>query len=379
VRREHSEPRPGWQQIIESQGMGFHRTSHPAHVARPYWDESVHYTFTMDEVLRVEEAVEELQGMCLEAADWVVKKGRYDLLGLPEHLAPGIEASWKRRDPHVYGRFDLRYDGVNPPKMLEYNADTPTCLVESSIIQWYWKEDLFPADDQWNSLHERLVDRWKEIPIRPGPVHFAWTEEDDSGEEYMTAAYMQETAEQAGRLCIGITMQDIGWDGHDFRDNDLNEIKTLWKLYPWEWIVTEEFGAYRDETDWVEPMWKMLLSNKGLLAVLWELFPNHPNLLRAYVGTPGNMKSHIKKPLLGREGESMEIVAPGFQQATEGTYGVEGFVYQEFLPLPEFEGQHPVIGAWMVGDESAGIGIRETPGLITDTTSSFIPHRILLS
>ncbi|GAB3678530.1 glutathionylspermidine synthase family protein [Actinocorallia lasiicapitis] len=376
MRRQRSEPRTGWEQLIEAQGLAYHRTSHPENLTRPYWDESVHYTFEMDEVLRLEETVEELHRMCMEAAAYIVKSGRYDVLGIPDRIVPAIEASWRRRDPHVHGRFDLRYDGVAPPKLLEYNADTPTSLVETSIIQWFWKEDVFPADDQWNSLHERLVDRWKALPLRQGPVHFAWTEDDESGEEFMTAAYMKETAEQAGRLGVGITMQDIGWDGHDFRDNALNEIKTLWKLYPWEWIVAEEFGAHIDETDWVEPMWKMLLSNKGLLVVLWELFPNHPNLLRAYLDTPGNMKSYIKKPLLGREGAAMEIVTPGFRQATEGRYGAEGHVFQEFQALPDFDGQHPVIGAWVVGEEAAGIGIRETSGLITDDTSSFVPHRI---
>jgi glutathionylspermidine synthase len=385
VRRERSVPRAGWEKTIEEQGLAFHRTSHPAHLTRPYWDESVHYVFEMDEVLALEKVVEELHRMCLQAVDHVVTTGRYHVLGLPDWLAAPIEASWRRRDPYLYGRFDLRYDGDGPPKLLEYNADTPTCLVEGSVVQWFWKEALFPTDDQWNSVHEALIARWEEIAPRlaPGPVHFAWPGADESGEDYMTIAYIQETAEQAGLQGVSIAMEDVGWHSEASRFVDLQEreITTISKLYPWEWIVTEGFGRHVPvaPTAWIEPMWKMLLSNKGLLVLLWELFPGHPNLLPAYLNTPGNLTSYIQKPLLGREGNNMRIVTPeGPRVQTGGGYGAEGFVFQEFMALPDFDGEYPVLGTWVVGDESVGLGIRETTALITDDTSSFVPHRIHL-
>jgi glutathionylspermidine synthase len=378
VRRERGAPREHWDDIVESQGLAYHRTSHPAHLSRPYWDESVHYVFDLAEVLALEEVVEELHRMCLAAVEHVVSTGRYDVFGIPPWVRPLIEASWRRRDPHLYGRFDLWYDGTGPARLLEYNADTPTALVESSIVQWHWLQDVHPGDDQWNSVHERLVDRWKEISPA-APVHFAWTTEDETGEEVMTIAYLQETAEQAGVPGIAIAMEDIGWHADHGRFVDLDEahITTLCKLYPWEWIVGEAFGRHVARAAWIEPIWKMLLSNKALLVVLWELYPGHPNLLPTLLGTPGSLTSYVQKPLLGREGASMRIVTPdGVQTTTTGEYGAEGFVFQELCPLPDFDGEHPVLGAWVVGDESAGLGIRETSGLITDDTSSFVPHRI---
>ncbi|GLZ11095.1 glutathionylspermidine synthase [Actinomadura sp. NBRC 104425] len=385
MRRVRSAPRPDWTTRIEAQGLAFHRTAHPEHLSRPYWDESVHYVFEMDEVLALEEVVEELHRMCLQVVEHVVKTGRYHVLGIPEWVAPLIEESWRRRDPHLYGRFDLWYDGTGPAKLLEYNADTPTSLVESSIIQWYWLQDVHPDDDQWNSIHERLVDRWKAMApaFGKGPLHFAWTNGDETGEEVMTIAYMQETAEEAGLPGVAIAMEDIGWDPRRerFVDLDDEEIRTLCKLYPWEWIVAEPFGRHVADapTAWIEPIWKMVLSNKALLVLLWELFPGHPNLLPAYLNTPSDLTAYVKKPLLGREGASMSIVTPdGTEQHTGGQYGREGFVFQEFCPLPEFDGYRPVLGAWVVEDESAGLGIRETAGLITDDTSSFVPHRIPL-
>ncbi|GAA1097281.1 glutathionylspermidine synthase family protein [Nocardiopsis composta] len=385
IRSSGNPVRPGWPDIVERQGLGFHVSVHPEHLTRPYWDESVHYEFTMAEVLALEETVEELHRMCLAAVEHVVAEERYADFGIPEWAAPFIRGSWKRADPYLYGRFDLHYDGSGPARMLEYNADTPTCLVEAAVAQWHWMQDVHPGLDQWNSVHERLVDRWAEIGPRLGGglVHFAWTNEDETGEEALTTAYIQETAAQAGLPVREVALEDIGWDQRRQAFVDLQEapLGAAFKLYPWEWLVKDRFGPLvlqnLDRVPWVEPIWKMVLSNKALLAVLWELYPGHPNLLPAYLGDPGPLDSYIAKPLLGREGASMSIVTPGGElERRPGGYGAEGYVYQEFLALPEFEGQRPVLGTWVVGDGSAGLGIRETSNLITDDTSSFVPHVI---
>lgn len=379
MRRETGAPRDGWEKIIEGHGLAYHRAAHPAGMLRPYWDESVHYVFSMDEVLAIEAQVEELHQMCLATVEHVVTQGRFREFAIPEWAWQDIARSWERRDPHLYGRFDLRYDGTGPAKLLEYNADTPTSLLESSVVQWFWLQDTHPDDDQWNSLHERLIDRWRELALPPGPTHFAWTNMDETGEEAMTVAYLQETAEQAGRAAIAIAMEDIGWDSINrrFVDVDQQMIRSVFKLYPWEWMLADSFGqqAVRHGT-WIEPLWKALLSNKALLALLWELYPDHPSLLPAYLDGPRELTSYIAKPLLGREGASMRIVTPTETVSTPGSYGAEGYVYQGFEALPLFDGERPVLGAWMVADESAGLGIRETTGLITDDTSSFVPHRI---
>ena len=165
---------------------------------------------------------------------------------------------------------------------------------------------------------------------------------------------------------------------------DNEEITTLFKLSPWEWLVQDPFGTNLLKTVQegrirvIEPVWKMLLSNKGLLAVLWEMYPHHPYLTEAHFDrrqfTPGTKV--VAKPLLGREGANIQIVAPGYETATGGVYGDEGFVYQMFDPLPEFDGFRPCTSAWLAGDTAAGLGIRETAGLITDDGAAFVPHRI---
>ena len=385
MRRRTSERRPDWKAKIEQLGLVFGTPArNPDGSPRPYWDEGVHYEFGLDEVLALEADVELLQAMCLEAVDHVVTTERYQQFAIPEWAWPHVAESWKRHDPHLYGRFDLRYDGSGPAKLLEYNADTPTSLLEASLVQWYWLTECHEGDDQWNSVHEQLVDRWREIRSRlpGGPVHFTWSAAEPTGEDHLTAAYLQETAAEAGVDTVGLPIEQIGWDGVLERFVDLEEapMRTVVKNYPWEWLVVDDFGAHAldqlPRTQWIEPLWKMLLSNKVLLAVLWEMYPGHPNLLPAFADHPGPLTEYVRKPKLGREGNNISVVTPQWRAEVGGVYGEEGYVYQAFDPLPDFDGMRPALGAWVVGDSAAGLGIRETHGLITDDGAAFVPHRI---
>jgi glutathionylspermidine synthase len=215
LERHRGAPRPGWEKIVEGQGMVYGIPGRGQGGApRPYWDESVHYTFSMDEVLSLEADVEVVHSMCLEAVEHVVTAERFRDFAIPEYAWEAVAASWRRSDPHVYGRFDLRYDGGGPAKLLEYNADTPTTLLEASILQWHWLQDVFPDDDQWNSLHEKLVERWGEIRggLPGDDVYFTWSRGDPTGEDHVTVGYLQETAAEAGMDTVGLAIEDIGWD-----------------------------------------------------------------------------------------------------------------------------------------------------------------------
>ncbi|MFC9729225.1 glutathionylspermidine synthase family protein [Streptomyces roseolus] len=393
MERHTIEPRPGWQEIVEEQGLVYPLTRYPDGSLRPYWDESAYYSFTLPEVEALEEVVEELHAMCLAAAAHIVERNRFPDLGITDpKVAERVAESWRRRSelPSLYARFDLVYDGTGPAKMLEYNADTPTSLVEAASPQWFWMEDRFPGADQWNSLHERLVDAWKrQAPLLPpGPVHFAHSETDELGEDLMTVAYLRETAEQAGLATEALSVERIGWDrlSRRFVDEKLRFIRSCFKLYPWEWLVTDPFGKHvlstldnggsTGTTCWIEPAWKMLLSNKALLAVLWELYPGHPNLLPAYLDGPRELAATTgwaAKPLLGREGAGVTLHEPGSEVAVRD----EPCCYQGLAPLPDFDGNRTLLGAWVVEDEAAGLGIRESVGPVTDEYARFLPHVIL--
>jgi len=160
---------------------------------------------------------------------------------------------------------------------------------------------------------------------------------------------------------------------------DLNneKIKTCFKLYPWEWMWQDDFGRYLPQRPvrFIEPAWKMLLSNKGLLPVLWELFPSHPNLLPCFDSPEPLGGWFVKKPKLSREGCNVTLLENGRTvQTTGGDYGEEGFVYQAIAPVSDFAGNHPVLGVWIIAHEAAGLGIREDVSRITGNLSRFVPH-----
>lgn len=369
MQRLPSPPRPFWQRRVEEAGLLWH--SGP----RPYWNEGAFYEFSAQEVDLLEAVTNDLAKMTIQAAQYVINARLYERLAIPHQAIPLIERSWQTEPPSLYGRFDLAYDGERPPKLLEYNADTPTSLLEAAVVQWHWLEDVFPRRDQFNSLHPRLVDRWRALaPSLPGErVHFCSTDDVEDG---MTVTYLLETAQQAGLGTSISPIDEIGWDGEAFVDSREEPLTAIFKLYPWEWMVREEFGKFIETAGaiWIEPAWKMLLSNKGILPVLWQLYPGHPNLLEAHFDFPAELEYWARKPLLGREGANVALHSPGGDWSTDGAYGGEGFVFQDLARLKDFDGTFPVIGSWLVGDEASGIGIRESSTPITTNTSQFVPH-----
>lgn len=384
MKRVLSTPRPDWREKIEAQGLIFSTSINPDGKTTEYWNEGAFYEFELDEVEMLENVTEELHRMCIEAAKFLAK-GSFGDLGIGRPALKMAAASLERGDFDVYGRFDFAYDGVNPPKMLEYNADTPTGLIEAALAQWNWLEETMPEMDQWNSIHEALVKRWAQLrgTAETTPMlHVTHAEVEGSGEDWMTAAYIMDTANKGGWDVQGINISDIGWnsESNEFCDLDERKIEHIFKLYPWEQLMAEEFGAnareYPTSTQWVEPAWKMLLSTKALLAALWHLYPGHPNLLPTYMDSPRHMTEWVAKPLHGREGDNIRINAGDIQIEQPGDYGAEGWVYQAWHPLADFDGNRPVLGSWTVGGESVGVGIRESDGPVTDYYCRFVPNVI---
>jgi len=371
MRREQRVPRPDWPQKAEALGFHFHS------IDGVYWDERACYRFSAAEIDTLELATGELQTRCIEAVERVIGKRDYARFAIPEAFHALIERSWNDDDKSLYGRFDLSWDGRGEPKMLEYNADTPTALLEASVVQCYWLKDVLPEADQFNSIHEKLIERWKDMRGQlPASARVHFTGDADSPEDQGNLDYLRDTAIQAGLEALAIGIADIGWDGARFVDLEGRPINALFKLYPWEWMAREDFGAHllAGTMKVIEPPWKMLLSNKAILPVLWEMFPEHPNLLAASF-EPGRFKTDfVKKPLYSREGANVSITSGGRTVEAPGEYGEEGFIWQAYHELPRFDRAYTVIGSWIIGEEPAGIGIREDASPITRNSSRFVPH-----
>ena len=412
--------RDDWRDTAETSGFDFHTID-----GERYWDERGYYAFTLEEIERqIEAPTGEIDAMCLELVGKVV--GSEDYLGrlkIPESFWPLIAQSWERDEGSLYGRLDLSFDGHGPAKLLEYNADTPTSIFEAAVFQWGWLEQsierrIIPKHaDQFNSIHERLIEAWKKLsaahdadpqgrvsakgepvfrtshapddkPGRTGDralVHLHLTGTTENSEDFGTLAYLEDTAIQAGLATTLIDIEDIGWrDEGGFVDLDNRDITLAFKLYPWEWMFRDAFGARLAEalTRWIEPPWKAVLSNKGILPLLWEMFPGHPNLLPAYfeddARAEGLGASYVRKPIYSREGANVALVSGGVALAQqEGPYGGEGFIRQAFAPLRNFSDQYPVLGSWLVDHTPCGLSIREDESPITGNNSRFLPHAIL--
>jgi glutathionylspermidine synthase len=355
--------------------IGFRYHDERSSDGQPYWREGVAYEFTLAEVEAVEAATEELHSLCLALVDDVVTSGDYpNEFGLGDAAKALIERSWKERRAAVYGRFDLLFESTDRIKLYEYNADTPTALLEAAVAQWLWVEEApVPNHDQFNSIHEKLVERWRQVLRNPGDVLYLFGMKNGWAEDWGNISYMAEVAMQAGWQVTVDDIDNVGYDGEGFVDLEENPIGYAFKLYPWEWMMEEEFGVFvaASATQWFEPPWKLLLSNKAILPLLWAKNPNHPNLLPAFFEETNGF---VKKPTLGREGANVYRrgwLMEGSHFATE--YDTT-YVYQEYAPPPEFDGHHPVIGSWVIGNQAAGMGIREDRTLISGNGSHFVPH-----
>lgn len=431
MQRVSIRPRPDWRARMEALGFDFHTIPTAEDPSGIYWDESAYWLFSEAEIDLLDDASVELHRMCLAAAEHIIDEKLYPLLNIPPAAIPAIEASWGRHkrgeEFSLYGRFDLAYGGPDHgdglPKLLEYNADTPTGLYEAAVAQWAWLEEVFPEGDQFNSIHEGLVEAWQSLlradhrltdqagrldGAASSALHLtcAMPHKEDEG----TLRYLQDTATEAGLATKSVALSDIGlteeaspWDRSTrfvFTDLEDQDISSLFKLTPWEWLMADDFGAKlldlvaKDQIRVVEPAWKMLLSNKGLLAVLWKMYPGHPYLVEAHFDrrafAPGTRV--VAKPLLGREGANISVATLGAdgmpvggpELETSGPYGAEGYVYQAWSPVAcarvageggVMRDHHAVIGSWMVGDQCRGIGIREDSTAVTRDTSRFVPHR----
>lgn len=380
-------PRPDWQAIAEAQGFVFHHVD-----GAIYWDESACWQFTLEQIEdEIEDPTTELYAMCLALVDDACADQQImEQLAIPQPMWDPIATSWRRGDGSLYGRFDFAFDGRGPAKLLEFNADTPTSVYETAFFQWRWLEDMIelgelpPYTDQFNRLHEALIERFVQL-LTPGSLcHFSAVE--SHIEDRATVAYFEDVAGQAGLETGFVDIAAIGIDEDgEFIDPDGYRIGALFKLYPWEDMLREEAAARigASSTVFIEPLWKAILSNKAILPLLWQRHEGHRNLLPAFfAGTDAARalaaKAHVVKPFFSREGADIALFdGERRYSGPQGGYGQEGAIVQAYAPIAQSGGNHAVLGSWVVGDDPAGLSVREDTGPITRDLARFVPHIIL--
>lgn len=388
MRRVEVTPRENPYLQMEAQGFTWHHN---------YWREGACYEFSNREVDEIEAATNGLWGMCMDLVyDVIGDEALLTKIGVPQdpNVRDILRSSWENDHETLIGRFDFAWDGQTV-RMFEFNADTPTSLLEAAVIQWAWFEEVYGKKDgfdQYNTLHEKLVEAWKKVapysrvwgskPI----IHFAHM---DDAEDGGTVGYLRDTASQAGYdNTPPLWVEELGFEKDTtLRGADGEVISHLFKLYPWENFFEDIKGnaSYLQamkKVRCIEPAWKMILSSKGILPLLWERHPGHPNLLESYFlgeGVGHKLKNYVTKPLFSREGANVQIHAPSLGhilEETPGGYSDHPKVVQEFFPVLPYNGFYPTLGSWLINGEACGMGIRESVDLVAGNRSCFVPHII---
>lgn len=381
-------PRQGWQERLCSLGVDFYEVSG----AHPYWTEHQYFQISRREVDQIDSVSERLHRMAMEAVAYVFQHDLLSLFGLPEKHHDLLRHSWKTDTTYLYGRFDFAWDGLQAPKLLEYNAQTPTSLFEASVAAWDWlKQNVengsLPSHaDQFNLLDEQLIVQFNLLKTTKKPqslvLHFAC--DDTSTEDLRTVTYLAACADEAGweSVIVDINAIQLTVD-EQFADHNSKVIHNLFSLYPYEFALLDEYSDYiaGSGCTFIEPLWKVLLSSKALLPILWQLYPEHENLLESYFSDDPRAKkltNKVTKPIFSREGANIAIELEGKQvEGTSGQYGQEGFITQQYAPLASFNNKRCVIGSWLIGQVASGISFRESDTLITNDVARFVPHLIL--
>ncbi|WP_394909257.1 glutathionylspermidine synthase family protein [uncultured Helicobacter sp.] len=375
-------------QTLEEIGLGWHTDlDSSTYIA----DEVV--CLTQEEAEAFYNAGNELYDMYVEAGEYVLAHNLLFELDIPPSLHDMIYQSWEEDIHwHLYGRFDLAggLDG-KPIKLLEFNADTPTMLYESALIQWaLLKANGFDENLQFNDISQALRENFKRlITLDSDTSAFEQLYEGwkilfcsikGNLEEEVTTRFLCQLAKEAGFESEYAPIDAVSFSAQDGVIYENRQYEFLFKLIPWEFIAIDEpemLALMREmmtnkNTIFLNPAYTLMFQSKRMLKILWDLFPRHPLLLESSFKPLGCRQ--VSKPSFGREGENVEILdAQGkVVSAKEGMYGVQKRVYQEFYELNSHNGalyQPNVFFAY----ESCGLGFRKG-GEILDNYAKFVSH-----
>lgn len=352
---------------------------------------------TQEEAEAFYAAANELYDMYVAAAQYVIDNDLFSELEIPFNLIEAIKMSWENDVHwHLYGRFDLAggIDG-KPIKLIEFNADTPTCLFETAILQWAaLKQNSLDEGRQFNNLYEALSENFKRL-VTLGEeteefenLYEGWKILFSSvrglDEEEKTVRLLQSAAEAAGFVTNFAYADEVEFDDESGIWFNGENYEYWFKLIPWESIAIEESALALYLTNIMKnqkaiilnPAYTLLFQSKGIMKVLWDLFPNHPLLLQSDFTSLRNVKQ-VRKPFLAREGANVTIFDEnGRVVANNGGEYEEGkFLWQEFNEFCKDEAGAKYQAGVFFAYEACALGFRKG-GEILGNSSKFVGHLI---
>ena len=354
-------------------------------------------SITQDEAEAFYEATNELYDMYVAAAEYVINNDLFHELGIPFNLVDTIKASWENDVHwHLYGRFDLA-GGVDgkPIKLIEFNADTPTSLFETAIIQWAMlKFNNLDEAAQFNDVYEALVENFKRlVTLQEDTSAFdeyyeGWkilfSSIAGSVEDENTTRLLESAARDAGFECDFAFASEVSFDDENGIFWNGQNWEYWFKLIPWEMIAIDESDLAliikniikNQKAIILNPAYTLLFQSKGIMKILWDLYPNHPLLLESSF-EPLKGKKQVKKPFLAREGANVSIINSdgSIEIQNDGEYANGKFLYQEFADFAKDENGNSYQAGMFFAFEGCALGFRKGKDII-DNYSKFVGHII---
>ncbi|MCU0326113.1 MAG: glutathionylspermidine synthase family protein [Spirosomaceae bacterium] len=340
------------------------------------------------------EATNQLYEMYVQAAEYVIENNLLEAIGIPKNLHEIIKYSWEQDNHfHLYGRFDLSGGIDNQAiKLIEFNADTATCIPETAVVQWAaLKANQLDDESQFNTLFESLRENFKRIREmnRHLPPTILFSTLKDYPEDDTNVRVLMEAAREASFDTEFAYIDEVEFSASEgvYRQNPYNqqyERFGFWfKLIPWEYIADEPDLpeiltqiVQNDKAVVLNPAYTLIFQSKAILKILWDLFPNHPLLLETQ-DKPLIGKKSVEKVLFGREGANVRILESDGSVLSEadGDYEEYPKVYQEYVEFLQDEHQNRYQAGVFFAYKACGLGFRRG-GYIIDNTAQFVGHLI---
>ena len=351
-----------------------------------------------DEAQAYYNATNEIYDMYVEAAEHVMENELFFDLGIPFNLIDAIKKSWENDVHwHLYGRFDLAggIDGKDI-KLIEFNADTPTGLFETALLQWaILKHNNMDEDKQFNNVYEAISNNFKrlitlfddieEFDERYDNWKILFSAISNNDEEEATTKLLQQMATDAGFNTSFEFLENTHFDENGVYDRDENSYEYWFKLYPWEDIAVDEPELATTLTNIMQnqkaiilnPAYALLFQSKGMMKILCDLFPDSPYLLKTSFEPLKGVK-HVEKPVFGREGANTKIIEANGATSQENTGPYDNYkkVYQEYVEFPKDSNGAKYQAGVFFAYEACGVSFRKGSEIM-DNMSKFVGHMIV--
>jgi len=384
--------KPLTSEFLESIGFYWHTDEDKS----PYISDEL-VKVTQKEADAYYEATNELYDMFVTAGDFVIENDLLHDIGIPFNLAEMVKQSWENDIHwHLYGRFDLAggIDGKQI-KLIEFNADTPTALFETAIVQWaLLKANGMEDRLQFNNLYEAIKENFKRLVVMSedtedfskhyGGWKILFSSVKGSIEDENTTKLLQSAANEAGFETDFAFADEVEFSGNEGIFKDEENFEYWFKLIPWENIGIDEGDLALMLREIIEnqkaiilnPAYTLMFQSKAFMKILWDLYPNHPLLLETSY-EPLKDKKQVEKRVFGREGANTVILNEKNQVMAqeEGEYENFAPIYQEYVELNKDQNGESYQAGVFYAYEACGLGFRKG-GLILNNYSKFVGHVI---